>query len=113
MTDGEIQSLLKLCDEATPGPWSAKDWRICANVDDPTKFEYVLDTASNKKSRNQRNANNASFIAAAREALPTALRELQAARQLLFRIQEWDHMDTAADGAYWRGEIQNLLGDKR
>lgn len=30
-------------------------------------------------------------------------------RALLERIREWDHMDTAADGRYWRGEIDAAL----
>lgn len=28
---------------------------------------------------------------------------------LLRRLREWDHMDTAADGSYWRGEIDRAL----
>jgi regulator of replication initiation timing len=31
-------------------------------------------------------------------------------RVLLQRIYEWDHMDSAADGPYWRSEIDKALG---
>ena len=30
-------------------------------------------------------------------------------RALLLRIRDWDHMDTAGDGAYWRSEINKAL----
>lgn len=33
----------------------------------------------------------------------------EAARELLRRLYNWDHMDTAGDGAYWRGEIDKVL----
>lgn len=32
---------------------------------------------------------------------------------LLARITGWDHFDAAGDGAYWRDEIQKVLGDWR
>lgn len=32
-------------------------------------------------------------------------------RHLLRRIAGWDHMDTAADGAYWRSEIAKAVGE--
>jgi len=31
-------------------------------------------------------------------------------RALLRRLYEWDHMDSAADGDFWRGEIDKALG---
>jgi len=31
-------------------------------------------------------------------------------RALLRRLYEWDHMASAADGAYWRNEISKVLG---
>jgi hypothetical protein len=54
----------------TPGPWSAKDWRICRNVvGDATGFRFICDTATNKESRNDENAANAKLIAAAPDLL--------------------------------------------
>ena len=35
--------------------------------------------------------------------------ERDAALRLLRRLSEWDHMDTAGDGAYWRQEIDAFL----
>ena len=35
-----------------------------------------------------------------------------ALRKLLQRLSEWDHMDTAADGPYWRSEIATALAGK-
>ena len=37
-------------------------------------------------------------------------KELEAASLLLKRISQWDHMDTAGDGPYWRKEIKAQLG---
>lgn len=31
--------------------------------------------------------------------------------RLLWQLNEWDHMDTAADGAFWRGQIAHVLND--
>lgn len=36
--------------------------------------------------------------------------ENQQLRTLLDRLRKWDHMDTAADGSYWRSEIDKALG---
>jgi hypothetical protein len=33
-------------------------------------------------------------------------------KDLLKRIHDWDHMDYASDGPYWRKEIQKILGTK-
>lgn len=67
-------------DKHTPEPWSAKDYRICASVDDPKNFSYVLDTASSKATRTPRNAVNAERICACVNALagiddPAALKQ--------------------------------------
>lgn len=35
---------------------------------------------------------------------------LEKMESTLKRIGEWDHMDTAADGPYWRQEIAAALG---
>ena len=34
-----------------------------------------------------------------------------AATALLRRLSQWDMLDTASDGAYWRNEIQSILKD--
>lgn len=36
--------------------------------------------------------------------------ERDAARELLRRIRQWDHLDGAADGPYWKQEIDAALG---
>lgn len=41
--------------------------------------------------------------------LSEARTEAQAMRELLGRIRQWDHLDGAADGPYWKGEIANAL----
>lgn len=35
--------------------------------------------------------------------------KILALKILLERIKNWDHMDTAADGPYWRHEIEDAL----
>jgi hypothetical protein len=46
-----------------------------------------------------------------RRAEVEALRaENERLRALLRRLYEWDHMDSAADGAFWRSEIDKALG---
>lgn len=32
-------------------------------------------------------------------------------RDLLVRLREWDHLDEAGDGAFWRAEIDAVLAD--
>ncbi len=56
--------------KATPGPWGAKGFRVCANVNpgDPP-IKVICDTANNKASRNPENAANARLIAAAPDLL--------------------------------------------
>lgn len=34
--------------------------------------------------------------------------KLNCCEQLLTRLYGWDHMDTAADGPYWRAEMRKL-----
>ena len=34
-------------------------------------------------------------------------------RSLLRRLFEWDHMASAADGPYWRSEIEKALGNSK
>ena len=38
-----------------------------------------------------------------------AQREVERLRSLLLRLQHWDHMDSAADGPYWKREIDAAL----
>jgi hypothetical protein len=38
--------------------------------------------------------------------------EVERLRALLQRIAEWDHMDSAADGPYWRSEIDKALAPR-
>ena len=38
-----------------------------------------------------------------------ALRRVGEAEALLRRLSEWDHMDTAGDGPFWRREIAAFL----
>jgi hypothetical protein len=39
-----------------------------------------------------------------------ALQQLDPFRVLLYRIRQWDHLDTAADGDYWKTEIDKVMG---
>jgi hypothetical protein len=60
----------------------------------------------------RRLALEASERAAALEASHAALQvKLDAVAGLLRRISGWDHMDTAADGAYWLAEIAAALAE--
>ena len=34
-------------------------------------------------------------------------------RSLLLRIREWDHLDSAADGAFWKREIDKALQEDK
>lgn len=57
-------------------------------------------------------ARDSAFLIAAREAI--AERDhlkavLTQVIELLKSIRAWDHMDTAADGAFWRGEIDRVV----
>lgn len=73
----DLDKLEKLEKAATAGEWSAKNWRICAL----NPFAYILDIATNKAARNKQNADNAAFIAAARNALPALIAELRTLRE--------------------------------
>lgn len=42
--------------------------------------------------------------------LAGAVERAEKAEALLKRLSEWDHMQTAGDGPYWRREIADLLG---
>ncbi len=45
-----------------------------------------------------------------KESLAThLLPELVRVRALLQRIREWDHLDSAADGPFWKREIDRVL----
>lgn len=39
--------------------------------------------------------------------------EIERLRALLRRLFEWDHMASAADGPYWRSEIEKVLGQPK
>ena len=58
----------------SPGPWSATDYRVCANVNpnDPP-IVVICDTATNKATRTPENAANARLISMAPELLEAAI----------------------------------------
>lgn len=39
-----------------------------------------------------------------------AMRRTNELEYLLSRIRQWDHLDSAGDGPYWKGEIDKALG---
>jgi len=47
------------------------------------------------------------------ERLEEAEADNAALREMLRRLSEWDHMDTAADGTYWRSEIAAALASQQ
>lgn len=53
----------------TPGPWAAKDWRVCAGLGKGQRISVICDTAANNKSRTPENEANARLIAAAPDLL--------------------------------------------
>jgi len=53
--------------EHTPGPWDAKDWRVCHSIGGD--IGVICDTASNAKTRTLENRANARLISAAPELL--------------------------------------------
>lgn len=44
-----------------------------------------------------------------REEADVLAKQLDDAHDLLRRIAQWDHMDSTADGPYWRSEITQLM----
>ncbi len=75
----------------TPGPWSAKDWRVCSGIDIDGNLipgrtcSVICDTANNKASRTSENKANAKLIAAAPELL-------EALRDLALLVKESDYV---------------------
>ena len=80
MTPLEREKLRALCDAATPGPWKARHraFGLTAEDDECSGLGLVVDGPPEAWNRGQyaRGA-DARFIAAAREALPRLLDELE------------------------------------
>jgi hypothetical protein len=74
----KIAELRKLAEEATPGPWADAGWgHISQNGSEDGWTIHVFDW------QDDRETNNAAFIAASREGLPWALEQLETAIGLL------------------------------
>lgn len=85
LTDEQIDEALRLCDAATPGPWSpsvwietdGNEWRATGPCHEENAHEHGSEPGRPDEQAAQRDA---AFIARARTLLPQALRELKAAR---------------------------------
>jgi len=79
LTDADLDALEKLCEAATPGPWTADECGDVWAADD----ELVFLAASILEPRVRSDtdvANDAAFIAAARTALPRLIAAVRASR---------------------------------
>lgn len=91
LTDAELTEIRERCDKATPGPWEAKNWRVCHHVHSG-RIGVICDTATNNKARTEENAANAQLIAAAprllssHAALAKQAEEMRDAAATLSRI---------------------------
>ena len=56
-------------------------------------------------------SNTCSAMHEAPQCVTGTLVERDEARALLKRISQWDMMDSAADGPFWRAEIAKVLGE--
>lgn len=72
MNQARLNELKKLCDEATPGPWSISYEEVCYTHTDGKK--YSLPSARVNRTMK---ANNNAFIAASRTALPELISEIE------------------------------------
>ena len=87
MTDVDIAELRRLCDEATPGPWTA-------DIDtDPAAVHQVYGADLHKVIQAASRKPDATFIARARAAVPALLDELERLRgeNQLMRAHEGLH----------------------
>ena len=82
LTDAEIQEALKLCDEATEGPWESGSAAL-VNITDRITMTQHYKIHSNPKRPWFPPGKDGTFIATARTLLPRALRELQRARAVV------------------------------
>ena len=87
----------------TPGPWAAKNWRICANFEDgnPLPIKVICDTAHNKEMRTEENEANAEFIVRACNAHDEFV---QAAEHAVDLIEAWMNGILAKSGITWESE---------
>lgn len=103
--------------KATPGPWVVnRIYPYAPGTGNPRYIESQTGTICQTGSKTY----DAELIAESRNAFPVLLDEVERLqadnarlRGLLRRIHGWDHMDSAADGTYWRSEITKELGDTR
>jgi len=86
----QLEKLVEARKKATAGEWGSRDWRICASIDDPSKFQYICDTANNKTTRTIQNKDNATFIALAGstniQAILDEMKEQQAKIEKLEKV---------------------------
>ena len=82
MTDAELQHLKDLCAAATPGPWEASGDPQCdgGGICAATHGRFVLVLSD---------ATDAAFIAAAREALPKLIAEVERLERLTEDNGDW------------------------
>lgn len=110
LTSEELKEAERLCERATPGPWTAgSDWSV-----DSAKWGIC----------NTEGPEDAAFIAASRTLLPRALCDLKRLRELLERapvpclhaddgqgfIQSCELDPKPCDGCTWNAERKRALG---
>jgi len=102
MTDDEIKRLRRLCEVATPGPWAQDTGTLCNKVADA--YGRLLLRVHED---HERYPHDAAFIAAAREALPKLLDEVEAWKTRCGEFEAAaDRASQRADG--WQQEAMEL-----
>lgn len=98
MSDEELQRLQEQA-FAIGGPLHIDYWgkKICCRLDDVAECVESTPIRVN------------AIVECANAVLPL-VDEVKKLRNLLRRIHQWDHMDSAADGKFWRGQIDEAIG---
>lgn len=112
MNEQELAELQKACDSATPGPWTAHDYRSDPSQEDwfgVIKGAFDIDGKAHSIGQfkfsslpSGENWANANFIALARNALPTLLAMVRELKERETKLREMLHCATVAADAIFR-----------
>lgn len=99
---GYLDELERLCDAATPGPWSDANWEI-SGPDREVIFD-IPDVAADVAQA------DAAFVAAARHALPKLIAKVRELQAELDRIDKRLRWETTRDDSERRELERELFG---